>query len=127
MRILDRSVYVGPSLYAHSVIRLELDLGALGSVADRQTRCGFVNGWSPRCQDSPTTVFLPRTGRFIRRMREGEGPGSARAGARRDRLQTSPASKSPSQTRSIRRNVRGVFGVYEYGRKRRALPPANSV
>src|SRR5208282_5957030 len=30
MRILDRSVYVGPSLYAHfPVIRLELDLGAL--------------------------------------------------------------------------------------------------
>ena len=30
MRILDRSVYVGPSQYAHfPVIRLELDLGAL--------------------------------------------------------------------------------------------------
>ena len=30
MRILDRSVYVGPSRYAHfPVIRLELDLGAL--------------------------------------------------------------------------------------------------
>ena len=30
MRILDRSVYVGPSLYAHfPVIRLELHKGAL--------------------------------------------------------------------------------------------------
>ena len=30
MRVLDRSVYVGPSLYAHfPVIRLELDLGEL--------------------------------------------------------------------------------------------------
>ena len=30
MRILDRSVYVGPSLYAHfPVIRLDLDLGEL--------------------------------------------------------------------------------------------------
>ena len=30
MRILDRAVYVGPSLYAHfPVIRLELDLEAL--------------------------------------------------------------------------------------------------
>jgi cyanophycin synthetase len=30
MRILERSVFVGPSLYAHfPVIRLELDLGAL--------------------------------------------------------------------------------------------------
>ena len=30
MRILDRAVYVGPSLYAHfPVIRLEIDLGPL--------------------------------------------------------------------------------------------------
>jgi cyanophycin synthetase len=30
MRVLDRSVYVGPSLYAHfPVIRLELDLETL--------------------------------------------------------------------------------------------------
>jgi cyanophycin synthetase len=30
MRILDRSVYVGPSLYAHfPVIKLDLDLGEL--------------------------------------------------------------------------------------------------
>lgn len=30
MRILERSVFVGPSLYAHfPVIRLELDLGLL--------------------------------------------------------------------------------------------------
>ena len=30
MRIADRSVYIGPSLYAHfPVIRLEVDLGAL--------------------------------------------------------------------------------------------------
>ena len=30
MRILDRAVYVGPSLYAHfPVIRLEVDLGPL--------------------------------------------------------------------------------------------------
>jgi cyanophycin synthetase len=37
MRILDRSVFVGPSLYAHfPVIRLELDLGQLETVADGQ-------------------------------------------------------------------------------------------
>ena len=35
MQILDRSVYVGPSLYAHfPVIRLELDLGALAAVVN---------------------------------------------------------------------------------------------
>ena len=34
MRILDRAVYVGPSLYAHfPVIRLEVDLGPLEAVA----------------------------------------------------------------------------------------------
>ena len=35
MRVLDRSVYVGPSHYARfPVIRLELDLGDVGNVAE---------------------------------------------------------------------------------------------
>ena len=39
MRILDRAVYVGPSLYAHfPVIRLELDLGALEDWPTAQAR-----------------------------------------------------------------------------------------
>ena len=44
MRILDRSVYVGPSLYAHfPVIRLELDLGALEAWPTGALGPGFVD------------------------------------------------------------------------------------
>ena len=45
MRILDRSVYVGPSLYAHfPVIRLELDLGELEQWPSAKLGEGFVQG-----------------------------------------------------------------------------------
>ena len=45
MRILERSVYVGPSLYAHfPVIRLELDLGALERGRPRSSATAFVDG-----------------------------------------------------------------------------------
>ena len=45
MRILDRSVYVGPSLYAHfPVIRLELDLGALEAWPTAKLGEGFIQG-----------------------------------------------------------------------------------
>ena len=45
MRILDRSVYVGPSLYAHfPVIRLELDLGALEDWPSARLGESFVSG-----------------------------------------------------------------------------------
>ena len=42
MRILDRAVYVGPSLYAHfPVIRLEVDLGPLEAWPSGQARTGL--------------------------------------------------------------------------------------
>ena len=45
MRILDRSVYVGPSLYAHfPVIRLELDLGELEQWPTGRLGGAFVDG-----------------------------------------------------------------------------------
>ena len=45
MRILDRSVYVGPSLYAHfPVIRLELDLGELENWPSAKLGEAFVSG-----------------------------------------------------------------------------------
>ena len=44
MRVLDRSVYVGPSLYAHfPVIRLELDLGALEAWPTGRLGSGYVD------------------------------------------------------------------------------------
>src|SRR5499426_2550575 len=64
MRILDRSVYVGPSLYAHfPVIRLELDLGE-----------PFVAGLAealPGLAEHGCSYREP--GGFYRRMREDEG------------------------------------------------------
>ena len=45
MQILDRSVYVGPSLYAHfPVIRLELDLGALEAWPTGKLGPQYVDG-----------------------------------------------------------------------------------
>jgi len=75
MRILERSVYVGPSLYAHfPVIRLELDLGALEEWPTTRLGAPFVDG---------LLVALPglhehgcsygEAGGFIRRMTEDEG------------------------------------------------------
>ncbi|MEP7043233.1 MAG: cyanophycin synthetase [Dokdonella sp.] len=75
MRILDRSVFVGPSLYAHfPVIRLELDLGELEQWPTARLGAGFVDGLVaalPGLADHGCSYREP--GGFIRRMREGEG------------------------------------------------------
>ena len=47
MRVVDRSVYVGPSLYAHfPVIRIELDLGDLEAWPTGRLGGGFVDALS---------------------------------------------------------------------------------
>src|SRR6202023_3747319 len=75
MRILDRSVYVGPSLYAHfPVIRLELDLGALEAWPTGRLGAPFVDALSealPGLAEHGCSYREP--GGFFRRMREGEG------------------------------------------------------
>src|SRR6516164_6492367 len=75
MRILDRSVYVGPSLYAHfPVIRLELDLGALEGWPTARLGEGFISALGealPGLADHGCSYREP--GGFLRRMREGEG------------------------------------------------------
>ena len=75
MRILDRSVYVGPSLYARfPVIRLELDLGALEAWPTGRLGPGFVDGLAaalPGLAEHGCSYREP--GGFLRRMREGEG------------------------------------------------------
>ena len=75
MRILDRSVYVGPSLYAHfPVIRLELDLGALEAWPTGRLGAAFVDALVaalPGLAEHGCSYREP--GGFIRRMREGEG------------------------------------------------------
>src|SRR5271154_2074171 len=75
MRILDRSVYVGPSLYARfPVIRLELDLGALEAWPTGRLGSGFVDALAealPGLAEHGCSYREP--GGFLRRMREDEG------------------------------------------------------
>jgi cyanophycin synthetase len=75
MRILDRSVYVGPSLYARfPVIRLELDLGALEAWPTARLGEPFIGALVaalPGLAEHGCSYREP--GGFLRRMREGEG------------------------------------------------------
>ncbi len=75
MRILDRSVYVGPSLYARfPVIRLELDLGALEAWPTGRLGAPFVDALAkalPGLAQHGCSYREP--GGFYRRMREDEG------------------------------------------------------
>ncbi|MBS0431809.1 MAG: acetate--CoA ligase family protein, partial [Proteobacteria bacterium] len=75
MRILERSVFVGPSLYAHfPVIRLHLDLGALEAWPTTRLGDAFIDGLVaalPGLAEHGCSYREP--GGFIRRMREGEG------------------------------------------------------
>jgi cyanophycin synthetase len=75
MRILDRSVYVGPSLYARfPVIRLDLDLGELEAWPTGRLGGGFVDALAaalPGLAEHGCSYKVP--GGFLRRMREDEG------------------------------------------------------
>src|SRR6187455_1526031 len=75
MRILDRSVYVGPSVYARfPVIRLELDLGELEAWPTGKLGAAYVDGLAaalPGLAEHGCSYRVP--GGFLRRMREDEG------------------------------------------------------
>ncbi|MGH8273447.1 MAG: cyanophycin synthetase [Gammaproteobacteria bacterium] len=75
MRIINRSVFVGPSLYAHfPVIRLELDLGELEQWPTARLGTGFIDALVetlPGLAEHGCSYREP--GGFIRRMREDGG------------------------------------------------------
>jgi cyanophycin synthetase len=75
MRILDRAVYVGPSLYAHfPVIRLEVDLGPLEQWPSAKLGAGFTDrliAALPGLHEHGCSYGEP--GGFIRRLTEEEG------------------------------------------------------
>ncbi len=75
MRIVDRSVYVGPSLYARfPVIRLELDLGPLEAWPTGRLGLTFVDALAaalPGLSEHGCSYRQP--GGFFRRMREDDG------------------------------------------------------
>src|ERR1700721_3377003 len=75
MRIVDRSVYVGPSLYARfPVIRLELDLGPLEAWPTGRLGRDFVDALAaalPGLAEHGCSYKEPVG--FLRRMREDQG------------------------------------------------------
>ncbi len=75
MRILAKSVYLGPNLYAHfPVIRLTVDLGPLEEWPTRRLGDEFIDSLLealPGLHDH--TCSYDEAGGFIRRMREDEG------------------------------------------------------
>ena len=75
MEILERSVYVGPSHYAHfPVIRLVLDLGPLEAWPTRKLGDAFIDGLLtalPGLREHGCSYGVP--GGFVRRMTEDEG------------------------------------------------------
>ena len=75
MRILNRSVYVGPSLYAHfPVIRLELDLGPLEAWPTSRLGPAFTDALLtalPGLADHGCSYG--EAGGFVRRLTEDEG------------------------------------------------------
>ena len=75
MRILERNVFVGPSLYAHfPVIKLELDLGEMEKWPTAKLGNDFVDGLVnalPGLHDHGCSYREP--GGFVRRMKENEG------------------------------------------------------
>ena len=75
MRILDRSVYVGPSLHAHfPVIKLDLDLGALEAWPTGRLGSAFVDGLAAALPGLAEHGCSYRVaGGFLRRMREDDG------------------------------------------------------
>lgn len=75
MKILDRAVYVGPSLYAHfPVIRLDVDLGELEDWPSARLGEGFIDALLdalPGLNEHGCSFGEP--GGLVRRLREGEG------------------------------------------------------
>jgi cyanophycin synthetase len=75
MEILERSVYVGPSHYAHfPVIRLELDLGPLEEWPTRRLGDGFIAALLEALPGlGAHGCSYGEPGGFVRRMTEDEG------------------------------------------------------
>jgi cyanophycin synthetase len=126
MRVLNRSVYVGPSLHAHfPVIRLELDLGALEAWPTAKLGPGFIDGLVaalPGLADHGCSYREP--GGFIRRMREGEGTwlGHVLEHVAIELQNVAGEDVTFGKTRSISEDRPGVYSVvYEYAQKEEGI------
>jgi cyanophycin synthetase len=126
MRILERSVYVGPSQYAHfPVIRLELDLQALEAWPTGRLGDAFVDGLVaalPGLAEHGCSYREP--GGFIRRMREGEGTwlGHVLEHAAIELQNVAGEDVTFGKTRSVGESRPGVYTVvYEYAQKEEGI------
>jgi len=126
MRVLNRVVYVGPSLYAHfPVIKLELDLGALEAWPTGQLGSGFVDGLVaalPTLAEHGCSYREP--GGFIRRMRESEGTwlGHVLEHVAIELQNIAGEDVTFGKTRSVADGRPGVYNVvYEYAQKEEGI------
>lgn len=122
MRILDRSVYVGPSLYAHfPVIRLELDLQALEAWPTARLGPAFIDGLVealPGLAEHGCSYREP--GGFVRRMREDEGTwlGHVLEHVAIELQNVAGENVTFGKTRSVGDDRPGVYSVvYEYAQR----------
>ncbi|MEO6103024.1 MAG: cyanophycin synthetase [Pseudoxanthomonas sp.] len=126
MRILERSVYVGPSQYAHfPVIRLELDLQALEAWPTGKLGAAFVDNLVaalPGLAEHGCSYREP--GGFIRRMREGEGTwlGHVLEHVAIELQNVAGEDVTFGKTRSVGDDRPGVYTVvYEYAQKEEGI------
>ncbi len=126
MRILERSVYVGPSLHAHfPVIRLELDLGALEAWPTGRLGAGYVDALVaalPGLAEHGCSYREP--GGFIRRMREDEGTwlGHVLEHVAIELQNVAGEHVTFGRTRSISDDRPGVYSVvYQYAQKEEGI------
>jgi cyanophycin synthetase len=122
MRILDRSVYVGPSLYAHfPVIRLELDLQALEAWPTARLGPAFIDALVealPGLAEHGCSYRQP--GGFVRRMREDEGTwlGHVLEHVAIELQNVAGENVTFGKTRSVSEDRPGVYSVvYEYAQR----------
>jgi cyanophycin synthetase len=117
MSILERNVYVGPSLYAHfPVIRLSSTWGA-GAVAHRAPgQPAFVDALVAALPGLPSTAApTARPAASSAACARTRAPGSAMCWSTwRSSCRTSPAKTSPSARRAAWTAARRLHVVYEY-------------
>ena len=121
MRILERNVYVGPSLYAHfPVIKLVLDLGALEDWPTGKLGAAYVDALVAALPSLMEHGCSYREhGGFIRRMREDEGTwlGHVFEHVAIELQNIAGEDVSFGKTRSVE-GQRGVYTVvYEYAQR----------
>ena len=126
MRILERTVYVGPSLYAHfPVIRLELDLQALEAWPTARLGPAFVDGLLaalPGLAEHGCSYRAP--GGFVRRLREDEGTwlGHVLEHVAIELQNVAGENVTFGKTRSISDDRPGVYSVvYEYAQREEGI------